>query len=95
MSDVTEIQINRAMLNCPTWCVVNHKYELSTPMDDLVLHESAEIAAGVRIARTDCPEEGRVGKAVVHLDDDIDLEDMTQARALIFGILTGMGQIEQ
>ena len=75
-------------LRCPDWCVRDHAED--DPRTDLILHQAPEHGYGIRLSRTDCPSEGRIGKPVLHVDVDLELTGWEDAGRLAHAILEGV-----
>jgi hypothetical protein len=71
--------------DCPEWCISAHRNEL-----DLITHEAMEHAPGISVMRTDCPDEGRIGKPVLYVAVELELSTWEDAGRLAHAILDGV-----
>lgn len=81
------------LLRCPDWCVTEHTHDLRNPVDNLVLHEAPPLATGIRICRTDCPDEGRVGEPVLYVAVELELGTYQEAAEFAAAVLNGIFQL--
>lgn len=88
---------------CPDFCLYDHRTD--DERDDLVLHHGDDHtddtvrqlldphALDIRVARTDCPPEGRTGTPVLAVRMDLELTSWRQAAELAHAILDGFGYL--
>lgn len=92
-----------AEIGCPDWCLEDHSTD--DARDDLVLHMGGEHTDGyvrklldphlldLRVARTDCPSEGRTGTPNLYVRAELELTTWGQAAELARTILDAFGYL--
>jgi hypothetical protein len=71
--------------DCPEWCISDHRNEM-----DLITHEATAITPGISVMRTDCPDEGRIGKPVLYVHVEREIATWEDAGRLAHAILDGV-----
>lgn len=88
---------------CPDWCLLDHTDD--DPRVDLILHQDDDHTDGItrkllgehtniRVSRTDCPAEGRIGEPALYVVVEAELTTWEQAAELARAILDGFGYLK-
>lgn len=108
-ADIVEIQDRMFPDDCPDWCTFDHTGDdPADPIENLILHMGDDHTDGsvrkmldvhegskldIRVARTDCPSEGTVGKPALMIRADLELTTWEQAGELARTILDAFGYL--
>jgi hypothetical protein len=88
-------RLREQLLACPDWCTLDHSDDdPADPIYNLILHTSDAHACGLRVSRTDCPQEGRIGTPSLAGRIDVELTSWQEAAELAHAILDGFGYLE-